>query len=148
MWHFLKVLENHEKTITMNGDHQLVISETSSDGERDPTGLGIADMDDAEFDMLRETDAIIDDRLDITLEGVKRIKQLALEMGRAVEDSNVLIEQIKEQADLTLGRLETVNGQLKKTLAEARSNSTFCCDIILCLLILGIITAIYFVVTK
>jgi len=131
----------------MNGD-QLIISDSSSDGERDTTGLGIPEMDDEELEQLRTTDKIIDTMLDTTLEGVKRIKQLALELGTAVEESNVLIEQIKEQTDLTLGKLETANGHLKKTLQQARSNSTFCCDIILCCLILGIIIAIYFVVTK
>jgi len=147
MWHDLKELENKEKMVSMNGDERM-ISESSSDGSRDTTGLGIVDMDDPQFEMLKENDKEIDKMLDVTHERVKRIKQLAIEIGGAVEESNVMIEQLCVQVDLTLGKLETVNGQLKKTLAEARSSRDFCCDIILCCLILGIITAIYFVVTK
>jgi len=128
----------------------IKIQESNSseeDGERDVIA-GIPDIDDPRFEVLRKNDEEIDVLLDDTLQGVRRLKQMAAEIGGEVEKSIVLIQEIKERADVTLGKLETVNGQLKKTIETARSPSNCCCDIILCCLILGIITAIYFLITK
>jgi len=148
MWKHLAELEKQEKTVRTVDDQLIHNSESSSDGERDVTGLGIPDIDDPRFELLRKNDQEIDRMLDITHQGAMRLKQLALEIGGEIEESNQLIERVIVFAERNVGKLETVNGQLKKTLEEARSTSTFCCDIILCCLILGIITAIYFIITQ
>jgi len=147
MWQHLKELERQEKTIRATDQQRIYESVSESDGERDVTGLGISDIDDPRFEVLRLNDQEIDEMLDITLQGVKRLKQIAIELGGAIEESNELITEVQQMAEVTLGNLETVNGQLKKTLQAVRSTADFCCDIILCCLILGIATAIYFVVT-
>jgi len=146
MWKHLAELQKEEKSVKKPGKTRISDSDSVEDGEREVGG--IPDLDDPRFEVLRQNDEEIDVLLDDTLQGVRRLKKIAQEIGGEVEKSNVLIEEIKERADVTIGRLETVNGQLKKTLEAARSPTDFCCDIILCCLILGIITAIYFVVTK
>jgi len=146
-WQHIKELERQEKHFKTEDNQLIRNSESDSDGERQVIA-GIAEIDDPRFELLRKNDAEIDQMLDITLQGVQRLKQLATEIGGEVEKSNELIKEVQNMADQTLGKLETVNGQLKKTLQKVRSPSNFCCDIILCCLILGIITAIYFVATK
>jgi len=141
-------LQKQEKHVRVGGDRALISESDESDSERDATGLGIPDIDDQRFELLKKNDQEIDEMLDVTLQGVKRLKQLAMEIGGAVDESNNLIAEVQTMADTTLGKLETVNGQLKKTLEAARSKADCCCDIILCVIILGIATAIYFVATK
>jgi len=147
MWQHIKELKKQEKHVRTGGDRAL-ITDSESDGERDVQGLAIADIDDPRFELLKKNDQEIDEMLDVTLQGVKRLKQLAMEIGGAVDESNNLIAEVQTMAETTLGKLETVNGQLKKTLETVRSKADCCCDIILCVLILGIATAIYFVATK
>jgi len=146
MWKHLAELQKQEKTMKTT----IKIQESNSseeDGDREVIA-GIPDIDDPRFEVLRKNDEEIDVLLDDTLQGVRRLKQMATEIGGEVEKSIILIQEIKERADVTLGKLETVNGQLKKTIESARAPSNCCCDIILCCLILGIITAIYFLITK
>jgi len=147
MWKHLAELQKQEKTIKRNDQIHISGSESDGDGERQVIA-GIPDLDDPRFEVLRKNDEEIDELLDDTLQGVRRLKAMAKDIGGEVEKSIILIQEIKERADATLGKLETVNGQLKKTIETARSPSNCCCDIILCCMILGIITAIYFVVTK
>jgi len=145
MWEHLKELERQEKNVL----HREIESLSESDGSRDVGGVGgIAEMDDPRFELLRKNDREIDDMLDVTLAGVRRLKQLSLEQQVLTVETTELIETIQNMTDLTLGNLESVNGQLKKTIQAVRSTSNCCCDIILCMLILGIAVAIYFVATK
>jgi len=81
MWKHLAELEKQEKTVRTVDDQLIHNSESSSDGERDVTGLGIPDIDDPRFELLRKNDQEIDRMLDITHQGAMRLKQLALEIG-------------------------------------------------------------------
>jgi len=144
MWQHLKELERQEKNVRNDN----IASDDYEEGEQEVPGLGIAEIDDPRFEVLRKNDQEIDAALDDTLKGVMRLKKLALEMGEEVGQSNELIKEVQQMTEVTMGKLETVNGQLAKTLEAAQSPSNFCCDIILCCLLLGIATAIYFVATS
>jgi len=126
----------------------LADSVSDSSGEREVIAGGIPDIDDPQFELLRTQDAEIDRKLDITLEGVKRLKELALQAGEELNAQDELIEEINEVAEAALVNLETVNEELKKTLKKVRSARNLCCDLILLGVILGIATALYFIFTK
>eukprot|EP01123_Difflugia_compressa_P014034 TRINITY_DN6922_c0_g1_i1.p1 TRINITY_DN6922_c0_g1~~TRINITY_DN6922_c0_g1_i1.p1 ORF type:complete len:154 (-),score=34.98 TRINITY_DN6922_c0_g1_i1:15-476(-) len=151
MYQHLKELEKKEKNVRTDRD-ALYQSSDSEGGDTEmkeiSSATGIPELDDPRYELLRKNDEEIDELLDVTLQGVRRLKGLAKEINAKVVESDDLITEVKNLADETMGKLETVNGQLKKTLAEARSPGSFCCDIILCAMILGIITALYFVITK
>jgi len=145
MWQHLKDLEKQEKNVR---NDSIASDDYFEEGEQEVAGLGIPEIDDPRFEVLRANDQEIDAALGETLKGVQRLKQLAQEMGQEVDKSNELIKEVQQMSELTMGKLETVNGQLTKTLEAAQSPSNFCCDIILCCLLLGIATAIYFVATS
>jgi hypothetical protein len=143
----LKELENREQN---PGRASKLLAESVSDssGEREVIAGGIPDIDDPQFELLRTQDAEIDRQLDITLEGVKRLKELALAAGEELSAQDDLIEEINEVAETALVKLETVNMELMKTLKAVRSARNLCCDLILIGVILGIATAVYFMFTK
>uniref|UniRef100_A0A6B2LDN4 t-SNARE coiled-coil homology domain-containing protein n=1 Tax=Arcella intermedia TaxID=1963864 RepID=A0A6B2LDN4_9EUKA len=148
MWQHLRELEKQEKNVTGTSNAFTGQDSISEDGEKDISGMALPDLDDPRLALIKKNDQEIDEMLDQTKIGVGRLKQLALEIGEKVEESNILIDEVQQMAEITLGNLESVNSQLKKTLDSAQSRANCCCDIILCCMLLGIITAIYFVLTK
>jgi len=148
MWKHISELERQEKTVKGSSALDNLGEASESSGERQVVVAGIPDIDDPQFELLRKQDAEIDLKLDQTLQGVQRLKQLAVEAGAELDLQDKMIENLQTIANETLGELENVNGELKKTLKQVRSARNCCCDICLCLLCLGVCAAIYFVITK
>jgi len=145
----LQELDKAERTIKTATSNDLEISESSEvqqGGERKVNVL--PDLDDPIFDQVNTNEQLIDKALGVVLDKVQILKQDAIEIGQEIDEQEQVIKQVTEHVDTTFTTLKTVNNQLKETLQQVRSARTFCCDIILCLLILGIAGAIYGLLTR
>lgn len=58
-----------------------------------------------------------------------------------------MVEELNEMAEDAVANLETVNMELKKTLKSMRNGRDLCCDLIIFAIILGIATAVYFLIS-
>jgi len=105
-------------------------------------------LDDPIFDQVNINEQLIDKALGVVFDKVQILKQDAIEIGQEIDEQEQVVKQVTEHVDTTFTTLKTVNNQLKETLQQVRSARTFCCDIILCLLILGIAGAIYGLLTR
>jgi len=139
----LQELDKSERTIKTATSNDLEISESSEvqQGERKVNVL--PDLDDPIFDQVNINEQLVDKALGVVLEKVQVLKQDAIEIGQEIDEQEQVIKQVAEHVETTFSSLKTVNNQLKETLKQVRSARTFCCDVILCLLILGIAGAIY-----
>jgi len=144
----LQEIDKLERTIKTPGSADLEISESSEaeQGERKVSVL--PDLDDPIFDQVNKNEQIIDEKLGKVLEGVKVLKQDAIEIGEELDSQEPMLKELTEHVEQTFGTLKNVNAQLKETLQEVRSARNFVCDIVLCLLILGIAGAIYGLLSK
>jgi len=126
----------------------LEISE-SSEVERGEKKVNmLPDLDDPIFDQVNVNEKLIDSVLGVILTKVQVIKDDAVVIGQELNEQEQVVKQVTSHVENTFTTLKTVNAQLKETLQEVRSARTFCCDIILCLLILGIAGAIYGLLSK
>jgi len=114
----------------------------------EPVVSQLPDIDDADFQLLRQNDAKIDVKLSQIGEGVAVLKEIANEMGKEIEMQGVMIAELHTQADKTQAQLNNLNVRLKKTLEKVRQGNRFCIDIILIIIVLAIAGYIYNVTKK
>jgi hypothetical protein len=117
------------------------ILDESSDQEAAPASLPDVD-DDGEvgqrFAMLKQRDAQIDEGLEEVSKGVAVLKQMAIEMGDAVEVQGAVLDEVDKKVDKNLDKVENLNKRLKKTLETVRSGNRFALDFICCLVLLAL----------
>jgi len=144
----LQELDKAERTIKTSTTNDMEISESSEVEHGEKKVNVLPDLDDPIFDQVNSNEKLIDSALGVILEKVQIIKNDAVEIGQELDEQQQVVQQVTSHVENTFTSLKTVNTQLKETLQEVRSARTFCCDIILCLLILGIAGAIYGLVSK
>lgn len=102
---------------------------------------GIPDLDDPQFNALRQADVELEEDLQDILDALKNVKQIAEAMNQELKAQEELINKVDENMDQVEQRLSTVNGSLKNVLKKVRGPKQFFCDVLLCLLILGVAAA-------
>jgi uncharacterized phage infection (PIP) family protein YhgE len=117
------------------------ILDDSSDQEAAPTKLPDID-DDGEigqrFAMLKQRDQQIDQGLEEVSKGVAVLKQMAVEMGDAVDVQGAIMDDIEKKVDVNQGKVDNLNKRLKKTLETVRSGNRFAIDFICCLVMMAL----------
>lgn len=117
------------------------ILDDSSDQEPAPASLPDVD-DDGEvgqrFAQLKQRDQQIDEGLAEVSKGVEVLKQMAIEMGDAVEVQGAIMDEIDKKVDKNMGKVENLNKRLKKTLETVRSGNRFVIDFICCLVMMAL----------
>eukprot|EP01114_Cavostelium_apophysatum_P007618 TRINITY_DN1975_c0_g1_i2.p1 TRINITY_DN1975_c0_g1~~TRINITY_DN1975_c0_g1_i2.p1 ORF type:complete len:277 (-),score=68.62 TRINITY_DN1975_c0_g1_i2:35-865(-) len=108
----------------------------------------LPDIDDADFQVLRQKDAQIDAQLVLVGEGVTVLREMAQEMGKEIELQGVMLGELEHKVDKTNAELNNLNKRLKKTLEKVRKGDRFCLDILLLIIILAIGGYIYNIVRK
>jgi len=108
----------------------------------------LPDIDDADFQLLKQNDLKIDAKLDQVGQGVEVLRNMALEMGREIEMQGVMIAELDNRVDETNAQLNNLNRRLKKTLEKVRKGDRFCIDIILIVIVLALAGYIYNIVKK
>jgi len=108
----------------------------------------LPDIEDADFQLLRQNDAKIDMKLDQVGQGVEVLRNMAMEMGREIELQGVMINELDGKVDETNAQLNNLNRRLKKTLEKVRKGDRFCIDIILVIVLLALVGYIYNTVKK
>jgi len=106
----------------------------------------LPDIDDADFQLLRQNDAKIDAKLDQVGQGVEILKNMALEMGKEIELQGVMISELDGRVDQTQAQLNNLNRRLKNTLDKVRKGNRFCIDVILVIILLALGGYIYNIV--
>ncbi|CAD8084813.1 unnamed protein product [Paramecium sonneborni] len=94
------------------------------------------------LDRFEQNDRIIDDKLDIIINGVDEMKIKAQAIGNKIEQTKSQLKVLDKQVDKTNLTLLNSNKQLKDLLLKFRQPNKFCLDITLFLLFLGIIGVI------
>lgn len=108
---------------------------------------GIPDIDDPQFEELRQMDQKIDENLDEILKGVAGLKLIAESIATEVEEQGELLDKIEDSANRVQMNLETANTKLKTILKKVRGAREFCCDACCCLLVLGIAACIFYLIS-
>jgi hypothetical protein len=115
---------------------------------------GAADVEMTEYQMtgmkqIKREEEEIDGMVDQIGEGVGKLHEIALAMKDELDVHDVVIGEVTEKADKAKSQLDTVNKKLKKTLDTVNSSGDkFCVNVICLVLLLGILTVIYNMVTK
>ncbi|KAJ9456485.1 Syntaxin-72 [Diplonema papillatum] len=129
--------------IPMKSIDQIGDSNDLSEGLIDPA-------EDEEFQQFfletRQNDQKIDEGLDRIHASVGRLKVHAQNMGDELEKQNVMLDQANEKASDLTHKVQNLNKKLTKTLKEVEKDK-YCCYLICCLLILGILGVIVTQVT-
>jgi len=108
-----------------------------------PTITELPDIDNEDFQKLRQNDRLIDEKLDVVSQGVGVLKDMANHFTNEIEMQEVLIAENDRQVDKTQAQLDNLNTRLKNTLEKVRSCDRFVLDIILIIIILGIGAYVY-----
>jgi len=108
----------------------------------------LPDIDDSDFQTLRQNDAKIDVKLELVGQGVEVLRNMAVDIGREIELQGVMINELDQKVDVTNAQLNNLNRRLKNTLEKVRKADRFCIDIILVIILLALIGYIYNTVKK
>jgi len=113
-----------------------------------PTQSKLKELDCHDFDQIMVNEEKIEEQLDELHIRVKRLKVLAIEAGEHIDKSTEQIERLQVLADTTTTELQAANRLLHKIVKEVKSPNAFCCDCILCLMVIGIAVGMYFALTN
>jgi len=113
-----------------------------------PTQTQLKALDNHDFDQILIYEQQIDQELDELHGHVKRLKILAIQAGEEIDKSQEQIERIQVLAETTTSELQAANRLLSKIVKEVKSPNAFCCDCILCLMVVGIAVGMYFALTN
>lgn len=105
-------------------------------------------IDDPDFDRIKENERKIDEGLQDLHEGVKRLRQLALEVGDILVEQEEELDRLNELAETVNEELKSANHLLGKVVKDVKSPAMLCCDCILCLMVIGIAVGLYFALTN
>jgi len=105
-------------------------------------------LDHPDFEKIRQNEEDIDAGLGRVHEGVKRLKMLAMQAGDVLEEQEEQIQRLNELAGEANEDLKSANHILSKVIKDVKSPGMFCCDCILCLMVIGIVIGLYFALTN
>jgi hypothetical protein len=105
--------------------------------------------DDAEFqqffEQTRQNDVKIDQALDHLTVGVTKLHQSAIAINTELKVHQQLMTEMEDKMDNVTGSLVQINKKLKKAIKEVQKDK-LCLYLVLCIVLLGLAGAIYFVV--
>ena len=120
-----------------------MVSITSGAGPSGSSSGGGTELPDIETQQglmqLEQKNRQIDDQLDVVAEGVQELKQIALTMNAEAKTQAAMVDEITNKVESVQSHLNTINKEMKKTLASTRSADRFILDFILLVILLAII---------
>jgi len=119
-----------------------------TDGDVQLMQMNLKDLSDPEFETIRSNEVKIDAGIERVHAGVTRLKNIALQVGEILEEQDGEIDRITELAGETNEELKSANRLLGKVIKDVKSPAMFCCDCILCLMVIGIAVGMYFALTN
>ncbi|GMY23699.1 syntaxin-71-like isoform X2 [Fagus crenata] len=84
-----------------------------------------------------------DQGLDVIIEGLDTLKNMAHDMNEEFDRQISLMDEIDDKVDRANAGLKNTNVRLKETVTKLRSSRNFCIDIILLCIVLGIAAYLY-----
>jgi len=106
----------------------------------------LPDIDDPQFEILRNNDALINAKLDVVLDNVMVLKNIANEMNNELDKQTEMIDNLNTKAEKVQDQMENLNVRLKKQLNNVRSCDRFIIDFICVILILALALYLYNVI--
>jgi len=103
----------------------------------------LPDIDDPSFQVLRDNDTLISLKLDVVLDNVKVLNQIAIQMGTELDKQTQVIDDMGVKTDKIADKLENLNKRMKTTLDKVRSCDRFIIDFICIVVILAIALYLY-----
>jgi len=110
--------------------------------------MDLKDVDDKDFDQIKIKEEQIAEELENLHLGVKRLKQIAIEIGDILGEQEEELDRINELAETVNEELKSANHILSKVVKDVKSPAMLCCDCILCLMVIGIAVGLYFALTN
>jgi len=144
-WSHYEECKTTEKS-TGKGQHKSSNFKGYTTAEEAPDAL--PDVDDPQFEVLRQNDEEINRKLDIIGSHVADLKNLAVAIGNEIELQEVMIDDATGEVEKTNAKLKNLNVRLKKQLDDVRKCDRFIIDFVCCILILAIIGYLYNVFSK
>jgi len=105
-------------------------------------------MDDPAFDNIKKNEAVIGEGLERVHAGVLRLKAIALQIGDILDEQGEELDRLNVLASEVNDELKSANHVLSKVVKDVKSPAMFCCDCILCLMVVGIAIGLYFAITN
>jgi len=119
-----------------------------NEGDQVLMQMDLRAMDDPDFDTVKKKkEAQIEEGLKDVHEGVLRLKQLAMQVGDILEEQGEELDRLNDLAGEVNEELKSANHLLSKVVKDVKSPAMFCCDCILCLMVIGIAIGLYFALT-
>jgi len=134
-----KEIDDSVSSLDQGDDHE---------GDQVLLQMNLKAMDDPDFDQIKKNEIIIDQGLTRVHEGVKRLKMLALQAGDILGEQEEELDRLNELAGEVNEELKSANHILSKVVKDVKSPAMFCCDCILCLMVIGIAVGLYFALTN
>jgi hypothetical protein len=97
------------------------------------------------FEQTRQNDVKIDQALDHLTVGVTKLHQSAIAINTELKVHQQLMTEMEDKMDNVTGSLVQINKKLKKAIKEVQKDK-LCLYLVLCIVLLGLAGAIYFVV--
>lgn len=111
-------------------------------GEEDPDEESINVDEMVAFEDFNKNDKIMDDKLDVIIEGNERVKNTMRNVGEAIDESSAKIKKATKAVDSVGERINKTQDRLVELLKTYRRPNMLCLDITLIVLILGLIAVI------
>ena len=111
--------------------------------EEDARSGPLADVEVNAKNRWLEMDKRIDDLADRIGENVQELKQRAVGINENLDHQEVRMEKLEHNIDLTNKDLETSTKKMKRLLAKIREGDKFCVTICLLLVLIGLVTVGY-----
>jgi len=90
-----------------------------------------------------QRDAQLDEKLDVILEGVKQLGQIAFDIQEEFQKQDVMLSEIEQKMDDVQAKLESRNEQVKKLLDATGGAQRWCPVLILCVILVALVGYVY-----
>jgi len=130
------------------GRKTLFDSSSTSEGRVKQYVDKLPSLDAPEFELLRQQDQQIDAKLLEVYDAVKRINQVQQLIGAEIDEQDVLIRKLQEDAVDTTHQITAINKKVNATIKKVGGGRDIFCDCVLFAAILGVIGIIYFAFFK
>jgi len=146
--HLRQVKLEQAKTGREIDDSISSIDGGDGDGDQVLMQMDLKALDDPDFDQIKRNEVAINEGLDQLHEGVKRLRQIALEVGDILGEQEEELDRLNELAEVVNEELKSANHILSKVVKDVKSPAMLCCDCLLCLMVIGIAVGLYFALTN
>lgn len=153
----MKVLELHleecSRLLDRTHNNELYTGSSSDTNLDEPSNLFetlsfLPDIDDPKFSTLVDNNAEIDLSLDILFKNVKTFNNIQQTIGQEIEEQDYQIDELGKRADKFQTNVEKVNISTSRLIKDLSSTKNLCCNLVLLVLILGLISIVYWLVSS